>query len=417
MQSSSSVSQASADKRPSRRHDAPIPDQTSPVNAMPVDAHPMPRLRLALLLPTLRGGGAERLMVEIAGGLVRRGHAVDLLVTHGGGPYWNALPRNVQLINLGDACEDVARFASWKSIACLPGLIKYLRRERPDVLLSSLNPANVTALLAKRFFGKDLRLIMRQESTFSAQFALGHLEHRMALRMIRWGSSTAAAIIATSCGVADDFKRAVPRAAHLVQHVPNPVVTPALFENARLPVDHPWFSDWKTPIIVTAGSLIPVKDHRTLLAAFAEVVRARPARLIILGQGPDRHQLEAFARASGIAKKVDFVGFQANPYAWMAKAQVFALSSRREGLPGALIEAMACGTPVVSTDCPSGPREILENGRLGRLVPVGDPQALARGILDALEHPVDPARLVARARDFSADASIDGHMNIIRSVV
>ena len=356
-------------------------------------------------------------MVEIAGGLADRGHAVDLLVTHAGGPYWNAVPHKVQRINLGDACEDIARFASWKSIVCLPGLVKYLRRERPDVLLSSLNPANVVALLAKRFFDRSLRLIMRQESNFSAHFALGHLKHRMALRMIGWGASAADAIIAVSCGVADDFKRTVPKAAHLVQSVPNPVVTPALFENAGLPVDHAWFGDPKTPVIITAGSLIAVKDHRTLLAAFAEVVEARPARLIILGEGPERRKLEAFAQELGIANRVDFVGFQSNPFAWMKKARVFALSSRREGLSGTLIEAMACGTPVVSTDCPSSPREIMEDGTLGPLVPVGDPQALAEGILDALEHPVDPGRLIARARDFSADASIEKHMNIIRSVV
>ncbi len=364
--------------------------------------------RVALFVPSLAGGGAERVMLEIAGQLARCGFAVDLLVTRSGGALWGSVPEGVRLINLN----------SYKTPTCLPALVRYIRRERPTVFLSALTFGNLTALLAKKLFTRDLRLIVSQQNTYTAEGEGRGIAFRTANRLLKWLLPAADAIVGVSSGVAEDLKRAVPRAASLVRAIPNPVVTPPLLEQAKLPVDHPWFGDPRTPVILTAGRLdIPHKDQPTLLKAFAEVLRSRPARLVVLGEGPDRAKLTALARELGIQEHVDFLGFQPNPFAYMARARVFVLSSVREGLPTVLIEAMACGTPVVSTDCPSGPREILDGGKWGRLVPVGDWRSLARAIRDTLDNPIAPERLIARAQHYSVAASMERHLELINKVV
>lgn len=360
---------------------------------------------VALFVQSLDGGGAERVMLELARQLARRRFAVDFLVTRAGGALWGSVPENVRLLNLN----------SWKAVASLPGLVRYVRRARPAALLSTLEASNVTALLAKRFFVPDLRLIVRQGSNCTAQFRNRGLRTRMATVAMKRLLPVADAVIAVSSGVAEDLRRTVPRAGP-VWPVPNPVVTPELLEKARSPVDHPWFGDPRAPVVLTAGRLAADKDQPTLLRAFAAVRKTRPARLMVLGDGPDRGRLAALARELGIQDDVDFRGFQSNPFAWMARAQVFALSSVFEGLPAALIEAMACGTPVVSTDCPSGPREILEGGRWGRLAPVGDWRALARAMRDTLDDPIAPARLIARASHYSAAASMARHLELFHRV-
>ena len=287
---------------------------------------------------------------------------------------------------------------------------------RPDVLIAVSN-AVIPALIARRLFTPKTRTLARQDSTHTMQLLTGDLKMRMALRLKRYLLPSADAVIAVSSGVAEDLKRNIPGAADLVEVVPNPVVSDELEDRAAAPVDHPWLSDPQVPVILSAGRLVPHKDHPTLLMAFAEVVRSRPARLIILGEGPDREKLTALAREFGIADLADFPGFVHNPYSYMSRASVFALSSVTEGLPTALIEAMACGTPVVSTDCPSGPGEILEDGRWGRLVPVGDWQSLSKAILDTLDSPPAPDLLKSRAQAYSVRPSVDRHLQLAGAAV
>lgn len=361
--------------------------------------------RVALFVPSLVGGGAEKVMLEIARQLARRRFAVDFLITRGGGALWGSVPKNVRLLDLD----------SWKVVTALPGLVRYVRRERPTVLLSTLEASNMTALLAKRFFVPDLRLVVRQQTHYTAQFqARGFRKRMMAIAMKRL-LPAADAVIAVSLRVAEDLRRTIPRAGP-VWTVPSPVVTPELFEKAGSPVDHPWLGDRRTPVILTAGRLCAEKDQPTLLRAFAEVRQARAARLIVLGEGPEGDRLAALARELGVHADVDFRGFQSNPIAYMARAQLFVLSSIYEGLPSVLIEAMACGTPVVSTDCPGSVREILEDGTWGRLAPVGDWRTLARAIHDTLDDPVPSERLVARALHYSADVSMERHLELFNRV-
>lgn len=364
-------------------------------------------VRVAFFLPSLAGGGAERVVLELVRGFVKYGISVDLLVTRSGGAYWKSVPQDIRLIN----------FDSWMTLTCLPGLVRYIRRERPDVLLASQDAAQATALMGQMFFLEDTHLIIRQADSFLTSYASGGFKKRMCIRIVRRLAHRADAVIAVSSGVADEFRLKIPRIASVVQALPNPVVTRELLESVELPVKHPWFDDSHIPVIVAAGRLTPQKDYPTLLKAFSEVADSRPVRLVILGEGPMQSRLIMTTRKLGVAQKVDFVGFQDNPFAWIAKARALVLSSRYEGLPGVLIQAMACGTPVVSTDCPHGPREILEDGRLGPLVPVGDHSALAQGIMAVLDNPLNPEVLCASSRRYLATTSIKQYVKLVMSMI
>jgi glycosyltransferase involved in cell wall biosynthesis len=209
--------------------------------------------------------------------------------------------------------------------------------------------------------------------------------------LIRKSYPSADGIIAVSSGVADDLAEATGIPRESIDVIYNPVVTPEVATASREAVDHPWLAPGEPPVVMGIGRLTPKKDFTTLLQAFAEVRREVPARLMILGEGPERAVLEGLVRTLDLAANVALPGFVGNPYAYLARASLFVLSSRWEGLPTVLIEAMFCGAPVVSTDCPSGPREILNGGRYGRLVPVGDLAALAQAITAGITGNIQPA--------------------------
>ena len=362
------------------------------------------RRRIAMFMPSLAGGGAEKMFLRVAAGLARCGFAVDLLIERTERRHLELAPGEIRLVPLD------ARL----SVTSLPKLLRYLHRERPDVLLSNLDWTNAFALIAKKFFARDLRVVVRQAVTFSTASADSRFRIRMVvMKALKRLMPCADAIIAVSRGVADDLERHVSGTVRgLVRVVPNPVVDSELAAQAAAPVAHPWFADRRVPVVLSAGRLRSQKDFPTLLRAFSEVVKSRPARLAILGEGPRLARLKALARELRIDRTVDFPGFQANPFAYMAKAGVFVLSSRYEGLPSVLIESMACGTPVVSTDC-HGPGEILEGGRWGRLVPVGNHRALAAAILDTLERPIDSDRLVSRASHYAVESAIDQYWKVL----
>ena len=342
-----------------------------------------PRLRrpdVALFMGSLGGGGAERVMIDIGRSLARRGLTVDLVVIRAEGPYLEIVPPEVRLVDL----------KSRRVATCLVKLVLYLRRERPKALLVTLETAVLVALIAKVSFARSVRVVVRQANTYSALFAHASFRDRMILRVLKVLMPRADGVVANSNGSADDLGRSVPGVAGRVQVVPNPVVTPELREQAALPAAHPWFGDTGAPVVLSVGRLASEKDHATLLRAFAGVVRSQRARLVILGEGPERGNLLRLAEQLGIAEQVDLPGFVVNPFAYMSRSRLLAHSSRYEGSPNVLVQAMACGTPVVSTDCDHGPREILEGGKWGRLVPVGDAEAMAGAILETLRDPIEP---------------------------
>ena len=356
---------------------------------------------LTLFLPSLRGGGAERVLVNLANGFAERGYGVDLVLAKAEGVYFDQLSPAVRVVDLHTP----------RVLRALPGLVSYLRRERPAALLSALNHANVIACLAHRLARVPTRLVISERNTLSVsrpQNARG----RLVPWFMRWTYPWADAVVAVSQGVADDLVRTLGIAAERVKVIYNPVVDDELLAKAQEPLDHPWFTDGAPPVVLGVGRLTEQKDFPTLIRAFARVRTHRRARLMILGEGELRPQLEALVRQLGLQDDVALPGFVANPFAYMARAAVFVLSSRWEGLPGALIQAMACGAPVVSTDCPSGPREILEDGRWGRLVPVGDVDALAEAISATLSDGKRPD-VAARAAAFRVEEAVEGYLHVM----
>ncbi len=331
------------------------------------------RPRLALLLPNLEGGGAERIMINLAEGFLQQGCAVDLVLVKAEGVYLEQLPAQARLIDLNARSTYLA----------LPGLYGYLRRQAPLALLSTLDLTNLTAVLMRRLSRGSTRVVIRVASTVSVQKRTP-LKNRLVRLALSRFYPLADEIVAVSHGVADDLAAYIGLNRRRIHVIYNPVITPRLFQLANEEAEHPWFTENGPPVILGVGRLSAPKGFATLIEAFALVRRERRARLVIFGEGGERARLESLAQSLGIAQDCDLPGFVANPYAHMRRAAVFVLPSRWEGLPNVLIEALACGCPVVSSDCPSGPAEILDGGRYGYLVPTQDAQALANAIMRVL---------------------------------
>jgi glycosyltransferase involved in cell wall biosynthesis len=363
---------------------------------------PSHRAPVAFFLPSLEAGGAERVMLNLAAGLTNRGFRTDLVLASASGPYLASVPPNVRVVDLKAS----------RVLRSLRPLANYLRRERPLALLSALDHANLVAMAAGRLAGSRTRTVISIHCTFPRA-----LRTNIRTRTIPWLlgrlHSWADGIVAVSEGVADDVARSTGMPRKRVSVIYNPVITPALAPAALARPSHPWFEDSTRPIVLSAGRLTPQKNFALLINAFALVRREHDARLVILGDGPERAALETEVRRHGVEDCVALPGFLNNPYACMARARVFALSSDFEGLPTVLIESLAVGTPVVSTDCESGPREILRGGALGELVPVGDVPALARAISSVLSNPRRPRPPAEALHPFTLDAVLDQFQEVL----
>ncbi len=360
---------------------------------------------IALFLPSVRGGGAQRVVVNLAQGMSERGLAVDLVLTAAEGVFLDQLPPAVRLV-------DLRAGRLLRSIGPLAG---YLRRERPRVLVSSMSHANLVALWAARLAGQGTPVMVTEHNTMSRSAGESPLARRLWPPLLRAFYPWAASVVAVSRGAADDFALTSGFPRDRVEVVYNPVITPEIMALVRPAPDHPWFAPGEPPVIVAVGRLTAQKDFPTLLRAFAQVRPRGRARLLILGEGEERSALEALATELGVAGAVAFPGFRENAMAYMAGSALFVLSSAWEGLPTVLIEALAAGTQVVSTDCPSGPREILQDGRLGALVAVGDVAALAAAMSAALERPA-AATPPDALRPFTRDAAVDHYLRLIESM-
>ena len=361
--------------------------------------------RIAILAPSpprATLGGIERVVINIANGLAGRGHEVDFLTSHTRSNMWDTLSSNVR-----------KRVVGPNRHTCLFGLLDYARNKNPHVLMSSTHSGNLAALVTKRFL-PDLRLVTRHDNHLSSEIARVSKFRRLGISMMRKRLHHADVAVAVSEGVAKDLRALVPDAKN-VQTIYNPLDLDGIRSQGNEPVSHLWLLDHKSPVIVAAARLAPVKDLQTLLRAFEVVMHGRRACLIILGDGPELHNLMDLADDLGIHAYVDFAGFQSNPFPYMAKADVFVLSSIHEGAPMVLAEAMALGTPVVSTNCPSGPAEILDNGRLGRLTPPRAVLELALAILDTLGNPpiATPEQLRDSAGRFALDRILDQYEGVL----
>jgi glycosyltransferase involved in cell wall biosynthesis len=334
--------------------------------------------KLAILLYAVFGGGAEQTMLKLAGGIAARGYDVDLVLAQVEGELLNKIPESVRVVNLN----------SKRVLTSLTALVRYLRRERPAALLSVLH-YNIVALWARALARVPTRVVVSERNMLSWEVRnfSSDLRWRLMPLLTRIFYPWADEIVAVSKGVADDLSLTSHLSPSRIRVIYNPVVTPDFRRLCREPLEHPWFVTGAPHVVLAVGRLIAQKDFPSLIRAFAQV---RDARLMILGEGDERPELEGLVKRLGLQDVVSLPGFIENPYPYMARASVFVLSSRWEGLPGVLVEAMACGTPLVAADCPSGPREILADGKYGRLVPVHDVNALAEAINSALQGKVPP---------------------------
>lgn len=346
---------------------------------------------VALFLPTLEGGGAERVFVGLANEFSRLGLRVQLILASAEGPYLEETAPAVRIVDLGER----------RVLHALPGLMRHLRRERPDVLLSGLEHSNTTALLARFAAGTGTRCVISVRSVPTAVHrAQPTLRGWALLQLVRAAYRFADAIIANSVAVAADLSNRLHLPREKLHVVYNPLDVAGLQQLSEQPLDHPWCGQGAPPIILAVGSLTPLKDFPTLVRAFARVRAGRPCRLVVLGEGAGRPALEQLIRELGLQQDVYLPGFVRNPFPWMHRAAVCVSSSVTEGCPNALMQALACGTPVVGTDCAGGSAEILEHGKWGRLTPVGDPEAMAQAILAALDDECAPD-VRRRAGDFA----------------
>jgi glycosyltransferase involved in cell wall biosynthesis len=330
--------------------------------------------RLAIFLPGLYDGGAERTLLNLAEGIALKGFPVDLVLARAEGPYMAEIPDSLRVIDL-----KVPRV-----MMCLPALVRYLRKERPTALLSTLY-ANIIAVWARWIAGTPQRVVLNEQNTLSSvSNGENDLRWKLYPMLAKWFYPWADSVTAVSKGVADDLIQAAKLSKNQVQVIFNPIVTPQMRQKSKANLEHPWFRPGEPPVILGVGRLTGQKAFNVLIEAFARVRKFQQARLLILGEGEERPILEAQVRDLGLEHDVELPGFISNPYPYMAHAALFVLSSRWEGLPTVLVEAMSLGTPVISTDCPSGPREILRNGQYGQLVPVDDPNALVLAIQNFL---------------------------------
>jgi glycosyltransferase involved in cell wall biosynthesis len=342
-------------------------------------------------------------MVALANGFAERGYSVDLVLVSAEGPYLKEVAANVRIVDL----------KARRVLASLPALVRYLRREQPASLLAAMGHANVTAVMARHLAHVSTRVVVSERTNFSISRAHAvSLRQRMIGYFMRWAYPRADGVVTVSSGVADDLVKSIGLSRESISVVYNPVITNALLTQSQFEPSHPWFRVGELPVVLGVGRLTAAKDFPTLLHAFARLRDTRQIRLVILGEGEARSQLEALIAELGLQNDVSLPGFVENPIAYMRRSAVFVLSSAWEGLPNVLIQAMACGSPVVSTDCPSGPNEILENGRWGRLVPVGDVVALADAMAAVLDERTHPA-VASRASEFSVDRAVDAYLRVM----
>ena len=407
------------------------------------------KLHVGFLLTGLGGGGAERVMLDLAAALIARGHRADLVIPRLAGDYRAAIPRGVRLYR-GRLPHTDRRFlrevqrsgvavtalgvnpftVAWVGLVLgrkHPGvrvrrkrslyasvhiLNRYLRNARPQVLVSALPSADAAAVCAAELTDRAVPVVVTVHTNVAAAYAPEWLAASRTLYPL------ADAVVAVSRGVAESVRRSLGVDADRVRTIYNSIPAGRIRRLAQAEVTHPWFADGEPPVILSVGREAPMKDHPTLVEAFGLARREVDSRLVILGKlsAPYRARLRSLARGHGVEGDLGFVDFDENPYRYMRRAGLLALSSRWEGLPTVILEALACGTPVVSTDAPYGPREIL--GGWGDLPPVGDAPALARALVATLrgERPTEEA-LRARAADFSIEKATDAYLELFEKLL
>jgi glycosyltransferase involved in cell wall biosynthesis len=359
---------------------------------------------VAFLLPTLGGGGAEKAAIALASEFAGRGLRLDFVLMRAIGHFLDQVPAGASVFDLK---VDRARWV-------LGPLVKYLRERRPRSVLSFMWPLNSAIVIAERIAMTGARLILTEHTDWAVNPLAGTALTRARLgATMRLTYPRAAKIVAVSNGSAGSVARAAGMPQSSIEVIYNPITPLSSAGEPDPELMAKWLPDDTVPGLLAVGRFHAQKDYPTLLRALSIVRRSSPARLLILGEGPLFGEISALRSELGLEDAVLMPGFKSNPYAYMERADLFVLSSRYEALPTVVIEALACGAPVVSTDCRSGPREILKDGALGELAPVGDAEALAAAILAALARSHDKQQLIDRSNDFSTTKAAQRYLGLL----
>ncbi len=360
----------------------------------------MQNKRVAVFIPTLASGGAESTMVILAKGLQARGYDVDLLVKNKEGAFSQFIPDSIRIIDFN---VSSMRYTLRK-------LISYSRNERPLSVVSAMELPNLISILAGLFARQRPKIIVSIHSIISKHPPIYSRIADRILFGVLYRFSDVIVCVSNTCAQDAIHYLKLPRSK--VHVIYNPVFRPEILEKANEPVSCSWFGDKSILKIISIGRLVVEKDHKTLIKAFKLVRETHKAQLIILGEGPLQPDLLQLIKALDLDQDVLLPGFVQNPYPLISQSDVFVLSSTSEGLGNVLIEAIACNCPVVSTDCPGGPREILKNGQYGHLTPVGDYVAMADAIKRVIQ---GDKRLAPREwlEKFRLDNSVDQYQRLI----
>lgn len=338
----------------------------------------MENLKFAFFLPSLVGGGAEKVTLNLIKYLaMHHSYPIDVVLVSATGEFMDQVPENVRIIDL--KCS--------RMILSIPKLVQYLRKEKPHALLSCMTYTSVTALLSRKIANSNTRVIACLHINMSAQILRPSVKRaRFLVPFVKLTHPWADVIVATSRGCGEDFLQVTGVGKSNMEVIYNPTITDEIIPLSKKSVDHRWYGDGKPPVIIAVGRLAQQKNYDLLLRSFAKLLQHRQANLLILGDGPLREDLERLSVELGINEHLDMPGFVDNPYAYMSKSVMLVMSSYFEALPAVLIEALHVGTQVVSVDCPNGPSEILDGGRYGELIPMDNVDALAEGMMKALDN-------------------------------
>jgi len=356
-------------------------------------------MKVAFFLAHLGGGGTERVVLNLAYGLVQQGISVDLVLLSKAAPYESLIPQGVSIVLLKSSRISLS----------IPALVNYLKQQTPNILISALEDNNIIAILAKQISRVPTKVIATVHNNLLGD-SQKTLRQKLLPRLIRYIYPYADVIVGVSQGVIKDLIRlgSPPKKTYKIY---NPVVMPCIFAKSHEEIEHPWFSPNQPPVILGVGRLDDNKNFSDLIHAFALVRNHRSARLVILGEGVELPNLRSFVRDLNLMEEVDFPGFVVNPFAYMSKARVLVLSSIQEGFGNVLVEAMALGTPVVSTSC-DGPSEILAHGQYGKLVAAKDVSAMAKAIIEVLTESPNQNNLRSRAQEFSLEHQLPQYLKL-----
>ncbi|HEY4930157.1 MAG TPA: glycosyltransferase [Terriglobales bacterium] len=361
-------------------------------------------MRVALFHPSLIHGGIQRVFVNLARGFLKHGLMVDMVQATREGNFRDQIPPGVRLIDLG----------ATRALTSLFPLVGYLRRDRPDVVISGATQTNIVAVWAKRLARITVKVVLTEHNVISAITAdAPMMRTRMTPFLVRRFYPWADELVAVSQGAARDLSRTMAEHNCKIHVIYNPIIGPEFWQRATEPFNDSRIESDTRPMVLAVGRLHYHKDYPTLLRAFAILRRSIDARLVFLGDGEERSALEALRQELGLETSVSFLGNVANPLPYMKRAKALALSSVVEALPTVLIEALALDLPIVATDCPTGPREVLCNGTYGKLVPVGDSEQMADSIVDVLRAASKPAIPAQALERFQHDLVIDQYLALM----